>query len=317
MKKGTLTVTIFWLGVVTISLFWHVADEKREHEQLALETARAFFQQIVITRAWNAALGGVYGPAGENLPPNPYLKDPLRDLSTEQGLKLTKINPAYMTRQIAEIAARKKGIQFHITSLKPIRPQNGAADWEVEWLQSFEQSSKEQGAFVFNGAKRIFRYMAPLYVEESCLRCHAEQGYKIGDIRGGISVVIPYLAKQDNFTLFAGYSIIAVLGAVLIITGGALLGRKRVLLLQANRSLQTEVAERQKLIHELEEALSQIKTLRGIVPICSYCKQIRDDQGYWNQLEAYISKHSSAEFSHGICPKCMKELFPEIEADKK
>lgn len=63
-------------------------------------------------------------------------------------------------------------------------------------------------------------------------------------------------------------------------------------------------------IEELRQAADQIKTLRGIVPICSSCKKIRDDQGYWNQVEVYIHKHSQAEFSHGICPDCMKKLYP-------
>jgi hypothetical protein len=62
----------------------------------------------------------------------------------------------------------------------------------------------------------------------------------------------------------------------------------------------------------LEQALSQIKTLRGLLPICANCKKIRDDKGYWNQLETYIHDHSEAKFSHGICPECMKKLYPGL-----
>ena len=61
----------------------------------------------------------------------------------------------------------------------------------------------------------------------------------------------------------------------------------------------------------LEEALAQVKELKGLLPICSYCKKIRDDSGYWNQLETYVKQHSHAEFSHGICPGCLKKQFPE------
>lgn len=64
---------------------------------------------------------------------------------------------------------------------------------------------------------------------------------------------------------------------------------------------------------ELENALENIKTLKGIVPICSHCKKIRDDKGYWNQLEAYMAKHSDAEFSHGICPECAKKYYPDMD----
>ena len=57
----------------------------------------------------------------------------------------------------------------------------------------------------------------------------------------------------------------------------------------------------------------KIDTLRGIVPICAYCKQIRDDKGYWNQVEEYVSRHTDAEFSHGICPDCIKKHFPQLD----
>jgi sigma-B regulation protein RsbU (phosphoserine phosphatase) len=69
-----------------------------------------------------------------------------------------------------------------------------------------------------------------------------------------------------------------------------------------------------KQVKELQEALSQIKTLQGLIPICSYCKKIRNDQNYWQQLEFYISQHSQAVFSHGICPDCIEKIIkPELE----
>ncbi len=70
-------------------------------------------------------------------------------------------------------------------------------------------------------------------------------------------------------------------------------------------------------IHELEKALSHIKTLRGIVPICASCKQIRDDEGYWHQVESYVRDHSEAEFSHSICPECAKNLYPDLVKDNE
>ncbi len=74
--------------------------------------------------------------------------------------------------------------------------------------------------------------------------------------------------------------------------------------------------ERARLIGELQEALAKVKTLSGLLPICASCKSIRDDQGYWQQIEAYIRDHSEAEFSHSVCPECAKKLYPEI-FDKK
>ncbi len=69
--------------------------------------------------------------------------------------------------------------------------------------------------------------------------------------------------------------------------------------------------EREKLIVELQNALAEVRALSGLLPICSSCKKIRDDQGYWNQIEVYISSHSTATFSHSICPECAKKLYPE------
>ena len=70
--------------------------------------------------------------------------------------------------------------------------------------------------------------------------------------------------------------------------------------------------EREQLIDALQEALANIKTLRGMLPICASCKKIRDDSGYWSQIEAYVQAHSDAVFSHGICPDCARQLYGDI-----
>jgi hypothetical protein len=89
---------------------------------------------------------------------------------------------------------------------------------------------------------------------------------------------------------------------------------------KANIGLREEITERKqteeqrdKLIVDLQKTLSEVKTLRGFLPICSNCKKIRDDKGYWNQIESYIRDRSEAEFSHGICPECAKKLYPDMD----
>ena len=77
--------------------------------------------------------------------------------------------------------------------------------------------------------------------------------------------------------------------------------------------LQDALASR---IAELGKALDEIKTLRGIVPICAHCKKIRDDKGFWQQVEVYVHRHTKAEFSHGICPECAKSLYPDLYEDE-
>ncbi len=74
--------------------------------------------------------------------------------------------------------------------------------------------------------------------------------------------------------------------------------------------------ERERLVVELQDALSKVKQLSGLLPICASCKKIRDDQGYWNQIEEYIRNHSEADFSHGLCPPCIEKLYPDYVRNK-
>jgi DNA-binding NarL/FixJ family response regulator len=73
--------------------------------------------------------------------------------------------------------------------------------------------------------------------------------------------------------------------------------------------------ERERLISELSEALTQVRTLSGLLPICSSCRRIRNDEGYWEQLEEYVQEHTDADFSHGICPECMAKLYPNLKKE--
>jgi PleD family two-component response regulator len=89
---------------------------------------------------------------------------------------------------------------------------------------------------------------------------------------------------------------------------------------QVNEQLQTELAERKRteverdqLIRDLQSALANVKSLSGLLPICAGCKKIRDDKGYWSQVESYVQKHSEAKFSHGMCPDCLKKWYPELD----
>jgi hypothetical protein len=89
-----------------------------------------------------------------------------------------------------------------------------------------------------------------------------------------------------------------------------------------NRRLNDEIdehqrleEEREKLIMELQSAIDNVKTLSGFLPICALCKKIRDDQGYWNQVESYLSEHTDIDFTHSICPECAKKLYPEYYRD--
>lgn len=130
--------------------------------------------------------GGVYVPVTEKTQPNPLLADiPERDIRTSSGKILTLMNPAYMTRQAYELGFKEYGVRAHITSLKPIRPENAPDSWETKALQAFERGGKEIYSVETIEDKEYFRLMNPLITEKGCLLCHARHGYKENDIRAG------------------------------------------------------------------------------------------------------------------------------------
>lgn len=300
----SLTVAFIWTLVLAGLLSWNINAELKQTIDQASHQSRTFFEEFLLTRFWNAMHGGVYVAITEKTQPNPYLDDPLRDVTTLEGLKLTKMNPSYMTRQIGQIAAQQGNFRVHITSLNPIRPANKPDEWEIKALTAFNAGTKELFEIVESTPKgKDFKYMAPLYVEEACLKCHEQYGVRVGDINGGISVTIPaeeLIVSQNN-------NIISLSGAYFLIWALGLFG-----MCAAYNRLRLEESEREKAILQLEDALGEVKQLSGLLPICSSCKNIRNDQGYWQHLEQYISEHSEAQFSHSICPDCAKKLYPEI-----
>ncbi len=175
-----------------LSLAYNLNAITDHYQQLAQEMGRTFFKELVIVRRWNASLGGIYAPITDRLQPNPYLDDPHRDLTATDGQRLTKVNPAFMTRLLSEMPDHTaENIQFHITSLNPLNPHNAPDDWERVALQSFEHNAVEHFAVVEEPGGRFLRYMGRLVTEQACLICHAKQGYQLGNVRGGIRVSLP------------------------------------------------------------------------------------------------------------------------------
>lgn len=182
---------LFW-GLVTFASYaWHIHELERHANTMAAMRGRLVFDLIESTRLWAAKHGGVYAPVTADSPPNPWLDSAEKNISTPSGVLLTLINPAYMTRQLNELIAAGSDMQVHLTSLKPLNPDNRPDSWERESLDHFETDRSERISIVGAGATASFRYMAPLEVKQACLTCHAKQGYRLGDVRGGISVSFP------------------------------------------------------------------------------------------------------------------------------
>ena len=207
IRKAFLAILAGWTLLIAIASYAQIVQDRQAIIEHSLFIARASHDKDVAYRRWNSLHGGVYAPVTADLPPNPWLDVPERDVTTTDGVRLTMINPAYMTRQVHEQSEASYGIKGHITSLNPIRPQNAPDAWEASALRFIAESgAREYFSEEELSGEPHLRYIKTLIAEKPCLRCHAKQGYKEGEVRGGISVSVPlaplllHLASEIRMT---------------------------------------------------------------------------------------------------------------------
>lgn len=167
------------------------------------QQAASYFDLIVRVRRWNADYGGVYAEKKPGVVSNPYLREVgvEPDKVTVDGRVITLKNPALMTKEISNVISQLNGIKFHITSLMLLNHENAPDDFELRALGKFAGGEREYCEIVKTESGPVFRYMAPLPFEGSCQKCHFKFKYKIGDIRGGISVSIPFAKTKQEMAL--------------------------------------------------------------------------------------------------------------------
>jgi signal transduction histidine kinase len=261
LKAYVLMLVIFWTVLVAAVLVWNLIWQHREAVDAARLQARSAFEKDIVYRQWAALHGGVYVPATEETPPNEHLADVAeRDITTPSGRKLTLVNPAYMTRQVHDLGGRRYGLRGKITSLKPIRPENAPDAWEAESLKALEAGLPEVSSVEDIDSREYMRFIGPLITEQSCLTCHAAQGYKVGDIRGGVSVSVPMaplkaIARRHIVSLATGHGLLWLLGVTGIAAGGWSLARRISERDRAQEALQAHKQNLEKLIDERTEAL--------------------------------------------------------------
>ena len=239
-------------------LLWYNLEEARNHvDELARKEARASFNKDQAFRMWATQHGGVYVPISERTPPNPALAHvPERDLTTPAGEQLTLMNPAYMLRQIMEDFGALYGIKGKITSTKLMNPINAPDGWELAAIQQFEKGVSEIFEYSEINGEPYLRLMGAMVVLPGCLKCHGEQGYQVGDIRGGVGVSIPmqgYFADLkvvvvQQVVTFGVLWLIGVVG-ILLLTLLAQLRRRE-------RRLRGE--ERERYYREIERANAEL-----------------------------------------------------------
>ena len=268
-----LTGIFLIISLIVLSVFWGFSYKTGSliREQLR-QQGQALFQEIVLTREWASKHGGVYVPLAAGAEVNPFL---LRipgvkaEIEDRDGNRYVLKNPALMTREISELATQKGIFKFRITSLKPLNPANEADRFERTALALFEKGSREYFAYEQNGSEVLYRYMVPLIADPTCLKCHVQQGYRVGDVRGGISVTITAteMMKQlrDNryFLVLAALGIILLIFNIIRFISGAFINELKTaelkLVEMANTDFLTGLLNRRELFNKLAVEVSRAR----------------------------------------------------------
>lgn len=263
-----------WTLLIGVSWFWSFHAERKVLHKVALAEAQTLIERDAQYRRWGASHGGVYVPVTPQSPPNPRLSHvPERDIITPSGKQLTLVNPAYMARQVNEYAkADSPSIRrAHITSLKPLRPENTPDPWEEAALRSFEREAHDVSAIVTMGKKQYLRLMTPLITDQPCLKCHAFQGYTAGSVRGGISVSVPLqplidASRGQTVGSIAFHGVSWLLGLGVSTLGARQLARSARAQKQVERQLQKqtvqleeEIVDRRRAQESLQESEAHLR----------------------------------------------------------
>ncbi len=241
---------VTWTGLIVVSIAWNVSRQNRGVIDIARVHAATAFEKDLSYRRWVAS-HNVYVRVG-GVTPNPYLKGlPKRDIESQDGM-LTLVNPATMCREVYELERKTSQLRSHITSLRPIRRNNAPDGWEEKALKAFERGEQEVSSIEYMDGIEYMRLMRPVVTEQSCLRCHQEQGYTVGDIRGGISVAVPMeplraVTSAQTRTILAAHVFLWLFGLVGISAAKLMLRRQMRGRLMAERVLQQSESRLQML----------------------------------------------------------------------
>ncbi len=220
MTHHFLLLSLCWSLFMIMTMAYEMQQTKQNTLEMARLQAKVARAKDRVYRNWVVAKGGVYAPINKYTPPNPYLDVDNRDLVTTTGLELTLINPAYMFRQVHDREKKMKGVLTHVTSHKLVRPENAPDAWELAALAAFHEGEGEIYALEEMNGESYMRFMSPVFIKKGCLKCHGFQDYKIGDLRGGISISVPMIELKmlekkrliQSFVIHCGLWILGVLG---------------------------------------------------------------------------------------------------------
>lgn len=231
-----------WTVLVAASVTWNLYQNHRGTIEKARIEARTILQHNLAYRRWNTLHGGVYLRVSDAIQPNPFIIVPERDLETKEGVRLTLINPFLMTKQTYELLRKQSPLAAvnRTVSLNPLNPDNAADDWERKALLLFEEGRTEVSEITEISGRPYMRLLKPYVTETGCLKCHGSQGYRVGDIRGGMSISVPMepyydLARPTNVIILLSHLALWLIGAGTIF-----------LLSRGMKNYQKEITENEK-----------------------------------------------------------------------
>jgi signal transduction histidine kinase len=257
LRKYSMIAIVAWTALTVLSAYWNIISEKKKTLQLVEKEALATFNKDHAFRLWATKHGGVYVPISDETPSNPnlaHISD--RDITTPSGKNLTLMNPAYMLRQVMTDYNKLYGIKGKITSLRYLNPINSPDAWERTALQAFDRGTELVREIATLDGKPYYRLIQPLFTQKGCLKCHARQGYREGDVRGGVATYVPmtpYLKLEQStvWNLILTHIVFWLLGTLFI---GIIYSRSKTRLnerteneariLKLNQELEQRVVER-------------------------------------------------------------------------
>ncbi len=185
----------------------------------ARQQAQILAQQVILTRKWVADHHGIYLEKKPGIEGSPFLESPV--VFDQNKKEYVKYNPARVTRELSEYANNFDLWRFKVTSLNPVNPANYPDSFETKGLAKFANGFDKITSIENSLDGRVLRFMIPLMTEESCLECHSRHGYKVGDVRGGLSLTIPMknadIAIAKNNRMLLSFALMAILLTILVL----------------------------------------------------------------------------------------------------
>ena len=279
-----------WTFVVLFSIMWRINQETHSASHLAREIARSHLEKDLILRDWNIKHGFVYAPVTPEHQPNPHLNMADREIVTPSGRTLTAINSSSMIRQIYELAEKKLSYRGHLTSLKPLRPENAPDPWEQQALRRLTEGENEVSGVVNKDDGLYFRLMQPLLATEKCLACHSPADYTLNKVAGGISVTLPMASvvgawQKTRLAVFMAHGFLWLVGLIGLVFG--------------TRQLQNKIQTKNEIETALRHSEGNYRLLVQTIPALVYRGYADGRVDFVDDKVEKLTGYSQEQFASG------------------